>query len=674
MTFNQIVLKNFFKNLNRYVLYLFSLIFSVTLFYSFMLLATNNLAQNEISSASGGTDAFIAGSIVILIIIITFVMFANHLFIKRRNKELALYKLIGMTDRKILRVLIIENIIIYFGSVVFGILLGLVFSRLLNMILFRMMGIDSAVDFQFSVESVLYTVVLFVVIFIILLIQNVIFIKRTKLITLMQLQGISEVKLTRPNIFTFILGALGFIMIASGYFLSERLFDIGSESPMLLLPLMLLVLFLTIVGAYFIFKFTVALVLNIYRRTKNGHVNVNDVLATSSIMFKMKSNAFLLTLITTITAISLTAMSLAYISYYSAEGMVESMNPYDYLFVTEDDTALDRVSDALTEEGVAHEAISYEFRTYELSEPPSADDEVVGQFSISVNTSQESTEYSSDVTDSGDAYGSRIMNVASEVHFSEFNIEDDTGVLTGNISVIDELMSYSDLEEVTFNGDDGFSMTIPITEKQEDAVVPSAVAYAQPTLIVSDDVYDTLVENMTNQLYFDTTLYAINVEEDNAEVFETVQEEVVQDVADGTYSYFQNTTQEKEYMKQMMGLTMFILGFIGLAFLVASGCILYFKQIAECDEERGNYTVLRKLGFTESEMLRGLVLKMLFSFGIPLLIGILHSVFAVRAGWFIFGNELLVPTVTVIIIYTVLYSIFGLFSLLYYRKVVRESL
>lgn len=655
MTFNHIVLKNFFKNFGRYVLYLFSLIFSVTLFYSFLLLATNNQAQNEIAGEDGAIEAFIAGSVVILIIIITFVMFANHLFIKRRHKEFALYKLIGMTDSKILRMLLLENMIIYFGSVLIGILLGLLFSRLLTMILFGLMGIESVVTFQFSVESLFYTVLLFIAIFIILLIQNIVFIKRTKLITLMKLEGISEVKLKRPNILTYILGGLGFIMIVGGYFLSENLFDIGSEVPAILLPLMLFVLFLTIVGAYCIFKFTVALFLNIYRRMKNGHVNVNDVLATSSIMFKMKSNAFLLTLITTITAISLTSMSLAYISYYSSERLVESMNPYDYVFVTEDETMLPRVSEALTEENITHEPISFEFKTYEFT------------------VENAETETGEDTVNEFELI--QTMNVASDANFSEFNLEGETGILTGNISIIDELLNYSDLQEVTFIGDDDdFELSVSIIEHVEDAVVSSSVAYGQPTLVVSDDVYQMLEENIRDSLNYTTTLYAINVDNDSQEVFDIVQDAFEPHVPDDSWGYFQNTTSEMQSMKQIMGLTMFIMGFIGLAFLVASGFILYFKQIAECDEERENYTILRKLGFTEPEMLRGLALKMLFSFGIPLVIGILHSVFAVRAGWFIFGSELLVPTVTVIILYTVLYSIFALFSLLYYRRVVRESL
>lgn len=88
-----------------------------------------------------------------------------------------------------------------------------------------------------------------------------------------------------------------------------------------------------------------------------------------------------------------------------------------------------------------------------------------------------------------------------------------------------------------------------------------------------------------------------------------------------------------------MGLIMFIVGFLGLTFLITSGCILYFKQMNESEEEKGNYTILRKLGFTQGNLLRGIQIKQLFNFGIPLVVGLSHSYFAVKSGWFFFGTE-----------------------------------
>ena len=126
--------------------------------------------------------------------------------------------------------------------------------------------------------------------------------------------------------------------------------------------------------------------------------------------------------------------------------------------------------------------------------------------------------------------------------------------------------------------------------------------------------------------------------------------------------------------KQNMGLIMFIVGFLGLTFLITSGCILYFKQMDESEDEKPNYTILRKLGFTEGDLLKGIQAKQIFNFGIPLVIGLFHSYFAVQSGWFLFGSEVWTPMIVVMVLYTTLYSIFGILSVFYYKKVIKDAL
>jgi bacitracin transport system permease protein len=53
---------------------------------------------------------------------------------------------------------------------------------------------------------------------------------------------------------------------------------------------------------------------------------------------------------------------------------------------------------------------------------------------------------------------------------------------------------------------------------------------------------------------------------------------------------------------------------------------------------------------------------------------LLHSYFAVQSGWFVFGTELWTPMIAVMIVYTALYSIFGLLSIRYYKKLIDEAL
>jgi len=47
-----------------------------------------------------------------------------------------------------------------------------------------------------------------------------------------------------------------------------------------------------------------------------------------------------------------------------------------------------------------------------------------------------------------------------------------------------------------------------------------------------------------------------------------------------------------------IGTTVFITAFLGLAFLLTTGSILYFKQMAEAEDERESYIILRKIGFS----------------------------------------------------------------------------
>ena len=75
------------------------------------------------------------------------------------------------------------------------------------------------------------------------------------------------------------------------------------------------------------------------------------------------------------------------------------------------------------------------------------------------------------------------------------------------------------------------------------------------------------------------------------------------------------------------GILIFVTSFLGLAFLVAAGCIIYIKQMDETEDELSNFRILKRIGFTHTDMLKGSLLKITFNFGLPLLIAILHAVF-----------------------------------------------
>lgn len=649
MKLNNLVIKNFLRNLKNYGLYIFALVFSVALFFSLLTLTLDDTAMDEIASSTSMGALFSVGSVVVVIIIILFVMFANMIFIKRRHKELALFQLIGMNRSKIFSILLLENFIIYFGSLIGGIVLGFFISRLLLMLLLQVMRVDMLVEMNFSFEAVLITAAVFVFIFIVLMIQNYVFLKRASLIKMLKLNKASETTGKPMGKMTIIFGIAGILMIALGYYLSQIMFDMAMASPFMLPILMLAILFLTIVGTYITFKYSVAFILNMIRKRKNGHVNVNDVLSVTSVMFKMRSNSFLLTVISVITAISITAMSLAYITYYSTDKMLDSSTPYDYTVENAED--IDFYEDLLSENGYEIDRIEKSFMHYDIAR----------------------TEDNTSLPENGDPAmnSGRIgIVVASDAEFPEFDVEENEAIVTGTIAILDMFMSFNTGDPVTFTGSEDFERTVEVTEVVSDGILPSNLSFGLPTLIIDDAVYEDLSEHQPEEIIefeMPSEFYAFNiVGGDENEIIDIMDKE--------EHPSFQSKLMDYNEMVQMSGMMAFLVGFLGFAFLLTSGCILYFKQIDECEDEKGSYKVLRKLGFSQGEVLKGLALKMIISFGIPLIIGLLHSLFAVRSGWFIFGIEMWTPMLIVMGVYTILYSIFALMSLAYYRKIVRNSI
>src|SRR5699024_5913859 len=110
MSFNQIVIKNLRHNIRHYAMYLFSLIVSIVLYFSIVTLKYTESINNgdSLKTIHKGSEI---EAVFLFFIIVIFFMYANHLLIKRRTREFALYQLIGLTTRNIMLMLRIEQVI-----------------------------------------------------------------------------------------------------------------------------------------------------------------------------------------------------------------------------------------------------------------------------------------------------------------------------------------------------------------------------------------------------------------------------------------------------------------------------------------------------------------------------------------------------------------------------------
>lgn len=648
MTLNNLVLRNLKKNIKYYYLYIFALVFSVALYFSFVTLQYDP-SMDAAGSSLKGAAAIKAASVLLVAIVSIFLLYANTIFIKRRGKEIGLFQLIGMTKGRIFRQLTLENFILYFLSLLIGIFLGFAFSKIIVMILFKVTGVKAITKLHFSVEALLQTAIVFCVIYLFIMLMNYLFIKRQTILSLFRIISSTETRVKKMSVWEMIIGIVGIIFIISGYFISSQLFSGSIISMNMLFIEMISILALVIIGTYLFYKGSVSFLFNLIRKKKNGYININQVLSLSSIMFRMKSNSILLTIITTVSALALGLLCLSYISYYSAEKTAKENVPADFTFANAEDA--ESFSSLLTNQDIAYE----EERIPVIQVLFNLEDIIMSE--VPGESTFDSTEMQ--------------MPVISEDHVKDVSLSKEEVVFTGYSSALEKFMKLQSKGTISILLE-GESISLNYLGLKDLNILPyTFTSGGLPTAIVDSSVFDLLEKNMDETIQSPSTLYigiTINKDHEVAAANELFQQLAFEGY--DTLSRYDRIQSQKE----MMGLTMFIVGFLGLTFLITSGCILYFKQMDEGEEEKYTYTILRKLGYTQNDLLNGIKTKQLFNFGIPLLIGLLHSYFAVQSGWFFFGTELWAPMFIVMGLYAVLYSIFGILSVVYYKKIIADAL
>ncbi|NIK11380.1 ABC transporter permease [Alkalibacillus almallahensis] len=648
MSINQLMIRNLRKNLSNYYLYVFALIFSVAIYFAFVTLQYDP-SMDATKGSVRGEAAIKAGSILLVAIVGFFLIYANSLFIKRRSSEIGLFQLIGMTKNRIIKILSIENFIIYFSSVAIGILVGFSISKLIVMIVFKITGVEAVATLRFSSEALIQTLLVFIGIYLLIMLMNSIFIKRQSILALFQVRQSTEVKVKKMSIWQIIIGILGIVMIGSGYYVSQKLFDGDFNTVTQLFSAMAFILGSVIIGTYLFYKGSVAFIFQLIRKQNNGYLSINKVLSLSSIMFRMKSNALLLTIITTVSALSIGLLSLSYIAYYSAEQTAEDFVVADFALVNEE--SIETFTQALNDEG-----ISYDKNQVEVFQVTSDVSEIldVNMDNTNVDTSE------------------LPLPIVSDEDFDDIELSEDETLLTGYSDLMQTYMTIEDSGEIELKAQDNV-IKQDFAGLNRDYLVSSYYTNGggMPLGVVDQSIYEKLKDNMNPDIQKSSLVYTgINISDAaNLERANTIFHQENLDKG-GNESQLQSSRDQK----MNMGLMMFIVGFLGLTFLVTSGCVLYFKQMDESESEKPSYTILRKLGFTEGDLIKGIQIKQMFNFGIPLVVGLLHSYFAVQSGWFFFGSEVWTPMLIVMGLYTALYSIFGILSVLYYKKVIREAL
>ena len=584
------------------------------------------------------------GVVIVAIFTFIFVMYANGFLIKRRNKEFALYGILGLEKKHIRKILFIEYSVLFICALIIGIIGGYIFGKVtfiaLNYLLKDTAG--SLMDYPFSMKACVSTAVLAFVLFVITLIRNNI---KIYLATPVQLLGNQHKGEGEPkNRYLFLL--LGFILLGAGYVIALTVQGILS-SLVYFFSAALLVLF----GTYLLYISFSIFILKLQRGNEKYYYKPTHFLSVSGLLYRMKANAVSLASVSILSTGVLITLSVTAAIYSTIQKTVDYVMPREYLLSADEAVT--------TENKDEIEHILYTAANQGLEASNGLEDDYVsyGYDTAANRVGNELTVLKSEQAQK--PYFMIVRDLASYNKRTHQQIE----LKDNEILMCANQKNILDLDEIKI-GD------ITYTIHKVPNFIPSTYAVESYGIIAKDFTVMKKIGEVLQIKNFDNgEYYAPNITASlNWNLKTDAINKATYFATQSTYAKensFDFETREETIKKayELNGGFLFLGVLIGIIFIVGTVLITYYKQINEGYEDRDKFQIMKKVGLPDQLIHQTSNSQVLWLFLAPLAVATLHSLVASK----IVSQLLGLFAVNSYMEYAqMLFAVIGIFSIVYY--------
>lgn len=584
--------KLFKNNIKVYKLYLLITIVSVAAFYNFLAIENNEAFISVSGRFQAASVASISCGFILVCTVIYFIFNADKFFLLNRQKETALYMLMGVTQSKIGQVFAIESLFLGVVSIFSGLAFGIILSKLFFMLLAKSIFLNLEIPFKISLNSIIIVILVFSCIFIVIGYKKYRVVKRSKLIDMI---NATKEKEDLPKL-RYFKGILGVLLILAGYMAGIM---IKSWDLDLMLSSVTALLCVSI-GTYFLFGSFMSIVLdNVIKNKKLVYKNVMLV-SISNVYFRLKGNYRNLAMTAILCAAAITAFgtSLSFNEVAKREAIKES--PYSFSYESNDEESKEKAVDIIKQSN--HQLIGINENIFFLGEVK------YKNYSRKVDYNHEAiiTSYSTlkknleflhyKVTDNIGPKGKEAVFIASATTLaSPFN------VVKKEIEINNREFVIEAQEEVPFTG---------IIDKLGTKNI----------YVLEDSEYEKVKEGF-NEISLNCV--QISNEVDSKQLILDIRKVIHQGkvhprISEYTWDYYAIE------IFHFLGMVMSII------FILSTFSTMYFKILKDAFMDKEQYITLKKVGMSKEEIKKSVYVQVAISFILPCSVAILHSIIAMK--------------------------------------------
>ena len=717
--------RNITRSIKDYAIYFFTLVLGVTLFYVFNSIGSQT-AVLELNNAKKLivdllTRVISYMSILVVAILGALIIYASRFLIKRRNKEFAIYLTLGMSKRKISRLLFFETLMIGVISLAVGLLIGVGASQLLSILIGRLFEADMGkFKFIFSEKAFFDTIIYFGLIYLVVILFNTIIVGRLKIIDLLQGSKKSEKSFLKNPILRAIVFVISSIALGYAYWWATN-----EKIPMMDRINNLLWPTITgVVTTFLLFWSFSGLIMEIVTRSKKFYYRGLNSFIFRQVSSKINTAVISMSFISILLFLTISILSLCFSINESMKKELAYNTPVDAFVELTDYQAIhgSRVDNYGPSHDRPQAEIEAEIRQSQQYMQKSIYQRLINKNKDIAKDIKEHLEINiyadSALTFSHALQASSLVGVVGEFmsqtaipmlrvsdynkmaklyHREEISLNDNQYQILADYKTMSDAIdrSLSSGFQINYRG----QTLSPVSKKHVEGFVTSSGFKANTGIFVVPDkiISDQAIGDRALLMNYNisSTRTAQKIDDDLRKIYDlgNLSVEVHSSAEEAEQKSLQAGRSEDRpggvafsFMTKllihtasigMQAIATFVGFYLGIIFLISSAAILALKQLSESSDNIEKYAALRRLGASNKMLNRALFVQIAIFFIFPLLVGILHSVFGIKFASSIievFGSDGLLASIPITA--SMLILIYGGYFLLTYfssKRIISEK-
>lgn len=588
------------KNLQLYLPFLLANAVLVGINYIFFSMTTNKSLEKQ-NYGSVLIQLMNIGLVFTLAITFFFMIYINGIVSRRRNHELGLYSILGMTRSDLGKMIFFIDAIMFVASSVLGLVFGATFVKFVGLGLKKLLDMGRFDIPVFSSVAAIICVGYFAAVYFILLLGDL---WRLRSVNPLDLWKAANKREKEPR-GSWIFGIVGVIALGSGYAIAVRM-----KASMDAVTSFMLAVILVVIGTYLVFIAFSIIFLKMLRKNKNFYYKRNHFISVSGMIYRMKQNGASLASICLLLTTALVAIVTTGTLRLSQEATVRLYNPYDVVMTKK--TPISH-ADKMTIQSKAkdnHVTVG-KYVNMTMTEP------IYGNFS-------------------GSAYSvSKTVDMSTENQLFAVPVADYNRIQKQNVHLAkDEILMCSskggyDKNRLTIKG-----KTYKVRHIDSfDFYFDYQRTIFKPIFVFAKD--KTVCEQISGKWLYamgydisgkksDLKRYAAGLGDKFTAVVKKNSQEPYMDS-------FTDRPSVSDLFNQLFGGLLFIGIFVSIVMLIATVVVMYYKQVSEGYADRDRFKTMQQVGLSREETKSAINSQVLTVFMLPIIGAAVNVGFAIPA-------------------------------------------